>query len=120
MTERTNLPPFEIVSMEDASHAAAKRLRVYVAVRPEDTDQMAKVAVQVVTDHAANNDVVIMFFYFSAAAAGKAPAEARAQYVRSGMKQGFVPTPLKSERGMLKLKMPHGVVTVETAREAAV
>ncbi len=120
MAQTINVPPFEIVNMEDASHAAAKRLRVYLAVRPEDSAHLAEVAFKVIADHAANNDVVIMFFYYSAAAAGKGQAEARAQYVRNGMKQGFVPAQLKSDRSLHKFKMPRGVVTVETAREAAV
>ena len=118
MAESIQVPSFEIVNMEDASHAAAKRLRVYLAVRPEDSARMAEVASKVVADHAANNDVVIMFFYYSAAHAGKTQAEARAQYVRNGLKQGFIPAQLKSDRSLHRFKLPHGVVTVETAREA--
>lgn len=117
MTDRSDLTQFDIVSIEDASSLAAKRLRVYVVIRPEDADQIARAAIEVVNEHASNNDVVIMFFHFSAAAAGKTPAEARAQYVRNGMKQGYVPTPLKSDRGVYKVKLPSGIVTVETARQ---
>lgn len=118
MTTSAPLPPYEIVTIEDASTAAAKRLRVYVAVRPEDTADLARVAGDVVRNHAANNDVVIMFFHFSAAVAGRTPAEARAQYVRDGMKQGYVPAPLKSDRAVARVRMPQGVMTVETARDA--
>lgn len=117
MSVRIDLPPFDIVSMEDASNLVAKRLRVYVAVQPEDVDRIAQVATGIVDDHASNNDVVFMFFHFSAEAAGKTPAEARAQYIRNGMKQGYVPAPLKSDRGVYKVKMPNGVVTVEAARQ---
>lgn len=119
MTDRITVPPFTIVSMEDASTAALKRLRVYAAIRPDDADQVATIAAKIVSDHAANNDAVVMFFYFSADDAGKAPSEARAQYVRSGLRQGSAPTPLKSERRLQRFKLPHGVVTVEAAREVA-
>jgi hypothetical protein len=118
MAQSIKVPPFEIVRMEDASHDSAKRLRVYLAVRPENAEHLTEIAVKVISDHAANNDVVIMFFYYSAAAAGKTQAEARAQYVRNGLRRGFVPTPLKSERSVHRFKLPRGVVTVETAREA--
>lgn len=118
MTDRIPVPPFEIVSMEDASHAALKRLRVYVAIRPEDADQVVTIAAKIVHDHAANNDAVVMFFYFSAADAGKAPPEARAQYVRRGMRQGSAPAPLKSERRLQRFRLPNGVVTVDPVGEA--
>jgi hypothetical protein len=111
-------PAFEVVHIEDASTERAKRLRVYVAVQPEDAPLMAQVAVAVVTDHAANNDVVMIFFHYSAAAAGRTPAEGRAQYVRAGMRQGFVPAPMTSDRRVVKMKMPHGVLTLEPARPA--
>ena len=117
MSDRLDVPPFDIVSIEDASNLVAKRLRVYIAIQPEDVDHIAQVAVNVIDGHASNNDVVFMFFHFSAEAAGKTPAEARAQYIRNGMKQGYVPAPLKSERGVYKVKMPNGVVTVEAARQ---
>jgi hypothetical protein len=112
-------PAFEVVHIEDASNERAKRLRVYVAVRPEDAALMAQVAVAVVTDHAANNDVVTIFFHYSADVAGRTPAEGRAQYVRAGLRQGFVPAPLTSDRRMVKMKMPHGVLTLEPARPAS-
>jgi hypothetical protein len=118
MADRITVPPFDIVSIEDASHAALKRLRVYVAIRPEDADELVNVAAKIVSDHAANNDAVVMFFYFSATDAGKGPSEARAQYVRNGMRQGVAPAPLKSERSLHRFKLPNGVVTVEAAREA--
>jgi hypothetical protein len=118
MANHIALPPFTIVHTEDASTATLKRLRVYVAIRPEDTERMAHVAAKVVSDHALNNDAVIMFFYFSAADAGKAPSEARAQYVRNGLRRGAGPTPLSSERSLHRFKLPNGVITVEAAREA--
>ncbi len=117
MTPTAKCPPYEIVTIEDASNAAVKRLRVYVAMRPEHAGDMARIATDVVGRHAANNDVVIMFFHFSAAVAGKTPAEARARYVRSGMKQGYVPAPLKSERPLSTVQLPNGVMTVEAPRE---
>jgi hypothetical protein len=118
MADLTTLPPFDIVSMEDASHTALKRLRVYVAIQPETVEQLPTVAARIVSDHAANNDVVVMFFYFSAAAAGKGPSEARAQYIRNGMRQGVAPAQLKSDRSLHRYRLEHGVVTVEAVREA--
>jgi hypothetical protein len=117
MSSPAEMPPYDIVTIEDASNAVVKRLRVYVAVRPEHAGDMARIAGDVVETHAANNDVVIMFFHHSAAAAGKAPAAARAQYVRDGMKQGYVPASLKSDRAVITVRMPHGVMAVESARE---
>lgn len=116
MADRPSPPPFEIVIAEDASTNAVKRLRTYVSINPEDTDRLPSVAERVVTDLAGNNDVVVIFFHFGADAAGKSPAEARAQYVRNGLKQGYVPPPLKSDRRMHRLEMPNGLMTVETAR----
>lgn len=121
MTDQTAVTPFEIVRTEDASNAVAKRLRVYVAISPGAMGQLNDVATEVVNDHAADNDVVMIFFHSSSATAGKAPAEARAQYVRNGMKQGYVPKPLTSDRSAYgtttRVKTPLGVITVESARQ---
>ena len=81
MTDRNQVPPYEIVRVEDASFVAAKRLRVYVAIDPEDIDQADKVAAEIVAEHAANNDMVMLFFHFNPEAAGNDPAEVRAQYI---------------------------------------
>lgn len=123
MTDQNQpLPPFEIVSIEDASTNLAKRLRVYVAIRVEDMDQLNEVAADVIDGHAGNNDVVMMFFHATSAAAGRAPAEGRAQYIRNGMKQGYAPKPMTSDLGgydvKTRVKTPRGVIVVETARQA--
>lgn len=117
MTSPAGMPPYDIVMIDDASNANVKRLRVYVAMRPEHAGDMARIAGDVVGTHAANNDVVIMFFHYSAAVAGKTPAEARAQYVRNGMKPSHVPAPLKSDRAVTRFRMANGVMAVEAARE---
>jgi hypothetical protein len=116
MIEHPALPAFEIVRAEDASTHLVKRLRAYVSIDPGDADQLDQVAARVVFDLASDNDVVIIFFHFSADIAGKTPAVARAQFVRSGMKQGYVPPPLKSDRRLNRMKTPHGLITVESAR----
>lgn len=118
MTVRNQVPPFEIVRVEDASFAAAKRLRAYVAINPEDIDQADRVAAEVVFEYAANNDIVVMFFHFSPEAAGNDPAEVRAQYVRNGMKQGFHPGTLKSQRDTFDVETQNGVITVEKTKQA--
>jgi hypothetical protein len=118
MTQSQRVPSYEVVTIEDASHAAIKRLRVYVAVRQEDAGEIASIAGDVVGKHAATNDVVIMFFHYSAAVAGKTPAVARAQYVRSGMRQASAPAPLKSDRAVSVVRMPNGVLNVEALRAA--
>ena len=118
MSNRSDLPPFEIVRVEDASFAAAKRLRAYVAISPEDVDRAGEVAQAVIDEHGADNDVVVIFFHFSPESAGKSAAEVRAQYVRNGMKQGFVPKPLTNSRNTFEVEMPDGTLTVEKARNA--
>lgn len=118
MTDSQHVPPFEIVRVENASFAAAKRLRVYVAIDPADIDQAGSVAAEVVAEHAANNDMVMMFFHFNPEAAGKDPAEVRAQYIRSGMKQGFHPGTLKSHRDTIEVETQNGVITVEKTKQA--
>lgn len=122
MQTQPALPSFEIITIENASNTAAKRLRVYVAIDPDDMAQVDEVATAVITEHAGDNDVVMMFFHPSPAEAGKAPPEARAQYVRNGMKQGYIPKPLTNVRGSYgtttRVKTPNGVITVESARQA--
>ncbi|HEV2128285.1 MAG TPA: hypothetical protein VGR22_06685, partial [Thermomicrobiales bacterium] len=59
-------PPDEIVGTEDASHAPAARLRIHVAISPEDSAWGGQVAHEVVTQHAGTNDVVRVFFHASA------------------------------------------------------
>ena len=118
MSDQNDLPPFEIVSVENASSAVAKRLRVYVVINPKDVDQTGRVAHAVISEHGADNDVVTMFFHFSAASAGHDPAVARAQYVRNGMKQGYVPKALTGDRETFEVETLHGVITVEKARQA--
>ncbi len=118
MSHWADLPPFEVVSVEDASHAGAKRLRIDVALSPEDAAQVGQVALEVVTRHAGDNDVVWLFFHPSAAIVDWEPATIRGQYVRHAMRPDFRPEPLASPRGTIAIETVDGIITVEHARNA--
>ena len=118
MNRYSTLPPYEVISVEDASHAAAKRLRINVALSPEDAGQVGQVALAVIEAHTADNDVVLLFFHPSAASADREPAMIRGQYVRNDMQQDFRPQPLTSRLGTIEIETPDGVIVVENARNA--
>jgi hypothetical protein len=119
MTQHADMPPFEIISAEDASTNTVKRLRVYASIppeaaAPEASDGLAQVAARVVAALIGTNDVMVIFFHPDAAAAGKRPAVARAQFIRDGVKRGVSLLPRRAEWRMGRFKTPHGLITIET------
>ena len=114
MSSRNDLPPFEIVGEpESYSHAGAKRLRIRVALGPEDAGQVGEVATHIVRELAADNDEVMVFFHPSSESAdGASIAIARAQYVRNGSERNA----FTSSRDTFEIETPDGVITVERVR----
>lgn len=114
MSNRNDLPPFEIVDEpESYSHAGAKRLRIRVAISPEDAEQVGEVATHIISELAADNDEVMVFFHPSSQSAdGASIAIARAQYVRNGSDRN----PFTSSRNTFEIETPDGVITVEKVR----
>lgn len=118
MTHRDDLPPYEVVSVEDISHAGAMRLRINVALSPEDSDEVGKVALDVVTRHAGTYEVAMIFFHYSEANVDRQAAAIRAQYVRNDMRERYRPQPITSPLGTIEIETRDRVITVENARNA--
>ena len=118
MSHWADLPPFEVVNVEDASHTAAKRLRIDVALSPEDFGQVGQVALEVITRHAGDNDVVWLFFHPSATIVDWEPAAIHVQYARNDMRPDFRPEPITSPLGTIEIETVDGVITVENVRNA--
>lgn len=116
----SSLPLYEVVDISDYSHVAARRLRVAIAISPEDLSQASVVAHHVVEEHAGPYDIAMLFFYPSheATVAGEAAALLRAQYIRHGMQPGFRPPPLASPYGTVEIDTGAGLLIVERTANA--
>src|SRR5690606_6526402 len=114
MHDRSDLPPMEIVTVEEVSHIGATRLRVEVAVSPEDTDALPRVAQAVMEYLDSDHDIVWIFFHASTVAASSGVgADARAVFVRNDMQPQHRPKPLTCPHGTIEIEMQDGILTVE-------
>lgn len=119
MTPLRPLPPFELVRADRADYGVMRRVRLYIAISPEDLDRASRVARRVLVSYEENNDVAMLYFYPSAEAADRAAERAVivGQYVRHDFLGDFRPEPLTSQKGTVEIATRHGTLIVE--RQAA-
>jgi hypothetical protein len=109
------LPPFELVRADRADYGVMRRVRLAIAISPEDLDQAPRVARKVMALYEDDNDVAQLYFYPSAEAADRAAERAFivGQYVRRDFRSPFRPEPLTSHTGTVEIATQHGVLIVE-------
>lgn len=115
MSIKYPLPPFDVVNVVDASHGGANRLRIYVAISPEDLERARHVATQIVEEYGRGLDVVMIYFYPSREAADPPAMKAMltGQYIRNGFQGEFRPKPITSKSGTFEIEVIDGLLIIE-------